>query len=166
MGVDVLAPCVARASTPMILTMLNRINSVPAPLELSESLNRLLVITRNDIDNVTYATVCFLDGDYQPCSYQREIWIQWTIHFKCNMIVTIRHFTFRGIVCQTSRPERNDQNMMIKWKYSCNEFTVTDGLTLTKNNDEGLWCFLWSSPEETIETPVIWDVIALMMTSL
>ena len=32
-----------------------------------------------------------------------------------------------------------------------------------------LWCFLWSVPEQTneqtIETPVIWDAIALIMTS-
>ena len=33
-----------------------------------------------------------------------------------------------------------------------------------------LWCFLWSGPvptvEQTMETPVIWDAMALVMTSL
>ena len=33
-----------------------------------------------------------------------------------------------------------------------------------------LWCFLWSAPvqraEQAIETPLIWDTIALIMTSL
>ena len=41
---------------------------------------------------------------------------------------------------------------------------------LTKASDVELWCFLWSTPEQTVEqtiqTPVLWDTIALIMTSL
>ena len=41
---------------------------------------------------------------------------------------------------------------------------------LTKASDAGLWCFLWSPPEQavkqTIETPVIWDAIALILTTV
>ena len=37
-------------------------------------------------------------------------------------------------------------------------------------SDAELWCFLWSASEQMveqrIETPVIWDNIALIMTSL
>ena len=44
------------------------------------------------------------------------------------------------------------------------------GISLTKPSDAELWCFLWYGPEQmaeqTIETPVIWDAIALIMTSL
>ena len=40
----------------------------------------------------------------------------------------------------------------------------------TKANDAELWCFLLSAPEQTIEeiidTLVIWDAIAPIMTSL
>ena len=40
----------------------------------------------------------------------------------------------------------------------------------TKACEAELWCFLWSAPEptleQTMETPVIWDAIALIMTSL
>ena len=40
----------------------------------------------------------------------------------------------------------------------------------TKSSDAELWCFLWSVSEQTvqqtIETPVIWDVIMLIMMSL
>ena len=39
----------------------------------------------------------------------------------------------------------------------------------TKASDAEVWCFLWSAPQqtvETIETLVIWYVIALIMTSL
>ena len=43
-------------------------------------------------------------------------------------------------------------------------------ITLTKASDAEFWCFLWSPPEQTlgqtIETPVFWDAIALIMTSL
>ena len=42
--------------------------------------------------------------------------------------------------------------------------------SLTKASDAELWCFLLSAPERTIEqtmeTPVIWDDKALIMTSL
>ena len=41
---------------------------------------------------------------------------------------------------------------------------------VTKACDVVFWYFLWSAPEktvkQTIETPVIWDAIALIMTSL
>ena len=41
---------------------------------------------------------------------------------------------------------------------------------LTKGSEAELWYFLWSTPEQTIEqiieTPVIWDAITLIMTSL
>ena len=41
-------------------------------------------------------------------------------------------------------------------------------IPLTKASDAELWCFLWSAPEQTfektVETPVIWDAIALSMT--
>ena len=39
-------------------------------------------------------------------------------------------------------------------------------IPLTKPSDAKLWCFLWSAPGQTIETPVIWDAIALFIKSL
>ena len=53
-----------------------------------------------------------------------------------------------------------------------NIFRVTghQWIPLTKASDTELWCFLWSAPvqtiEQTIENPVIWDAMALIMTSL
>ena len=48
------------------------------------------------------------------------------------------------------------------------ESTGHQWIRLTKATDAELWCFLWSAPEQTveqtIETPVIWDAIALIMT--
>ena len=41
---------------------------------------------------------------------------------------------------------------------------------LTKDIDAELWCFIWCSPqqtvEQTIETPMIWGAMALIVTSL
>ena len=43
-------------------------------------------------------------------------------------------------------------------------------ILLTKTSDAERWCILWSTPgqmvEQTIETPVFWDVIAPIMTSV
>ena len=52
----------------------------------------------------------------------------------------------------------------------CGEFTGHRWIPRTKASEAELWCFLWSAPEptieQTVETPVIWDAIALIMTSL
>ena len=50
------------------------------------------------------------------------------------------------------------------------ESTGHDWIPLTMASDTERWCFLWSAPEQTIkqtiETQVIWDAIALTMTSI
>ena len=50
------------------------------------------------------------------------------------------------------------------------EFTGDGWIPLTKASDTELWYFIWSAPEQTaektIETSVIWDAVALLMTSL
>ena len=52
----------------------------------------------------------------------------------------------------------------------CGGFTGHQWIPRTKANDAVFWCFLWSGPEPTVEqtkeTPVIWDAIALTMRSL
>ena len=61
-----------------------------------------------------------------------------------------------------------------------NIFRVTDPLwgestghqciSLTKASDAGLWYFLWCAPEQmteqTVQMPVIWDTVTIIMTSL
>ena len=50
------------------------------------------------------------------------------------------------------------------------EFTVHRWIPITKASDAEFWSFLWSVPEQTVQqslqTPVMWDAIALIMTSL
>ena len=52
----------------------------------------------------------------------------------------------------------------------CGEFTGPRWTPHTKASDGELWCFLWSSREptgeQTVETPVIWDTITLIVKSL
>ena len=65
---------------------------------------------------------------------------------------------------------------VIKWKHFqrhgplCGEFTGHLWITHIKAGDAELWYFLWSAPgqtdEQTIETLVIRDTIALIMTSM
>ena len=66
----------------------------------------------------------------------------------------------------------------IKWKFSrlywpfVRESTGNRWIPLKKASEAELWSFLWSwsSPaqtdEQTLDTPMIWDAIALIMTSL
>ena len=73
---------------------------------------------------------------------------------------------------------RKLQQMLTSWwRHQMETFSVILGPLWgestgyhTKTSDAELWCFLWSAPqqtvEQTIETPVIWDAIALIMTSL
>ena len=65
---------------------------------------------------------------------------------------------------------------LIKWKYFPSYWPFVSGIhrstmdSRQKASDAELWYLLWSAPEQTveqkIETLVIWDTIALIMTSL
>ena len=53
----------------------------------------------------------------------------------------------------------------------CGEFTGHRWIPHTKASDAELWCFLWSAHKTTLrqimmETPMIWDAVVLIMTSL
>ena len=74
----------------------------------------------------------------------------------------------------------NNIHMMTSWNRNifrvtgllCGEFIDCSPVNSshTKASDAELWCFLWSASEpaaeQTMETPVIWDAIVLIMTSL
>ena len=51
----------------------------------------------------------------------------------------------------------------------CGDFAGHRWIPRTKASDAELWCFLWSAPEWTVEKTIvrlmIWDAIALIMTS-
>ena len=50
----------------------------------------------------------------------------------------------------------------------CGEFTGHRWIPRINARDEEFWCFIWSAPESTVqqamETLVIWDATALIMT--
>ena len=64
----------------------------------------------------------------------------------------------------------SNENIFRVAGFLCGESAGHQWIPLTKASDADLWCFLWSvseqTVEQTIETPVIWDAIALVMTSL
>ena len=65
---------------------------------------------------------------------------------------------------------------VIKWIYFLCQCSFVSGIqrspvdSLTKVSDAQRRCFLWSAPEQTVEqtikTPVVWDAMVLIMTSL
>ena len=61
---------------------------------------------------------------------------------------------------------------VIKWKYFPHYWPLVRGIHRSPVDSprEGQWCFLWSAPEltveQTIETQVVCDAIALIMTTL
>ena len=101
----------------------------------------------------------------------KHIAVSYDLYIGYIIILVVRLSKGRGSV--QWKLEHGD---VIKWKH----FRVTDPLwgestghwwiPLTKAIDAEFWCFLWSAPEQRDEqiheTPVIWDAIVLIMTSL
>ena len=95
-----------------------------------------------------------------------------------NVSIWWRHHGMVGADCNVACNATSSVIMMAS--SNRNFFGVTDLLwgestghrwiPLTKAIDAELWCFLGSTPEQTIEqtieTSVIWDTIVLIMTSL
>ena len=85
-----------------------------------------------------------------------------------------------SVINIANRPWKIDKNTVPMTSSNGSPFCVTDPLwgefigqrwiPLTKASDAELWSFLWSVPEQTVEetikTPVIWEAIVLIMTSL
>ena len=75
-----------------------------------------------------------------------------------------------NITCTVIMMTSSNGNIFRVTGLLCVEFTGDRWIPHTKDRDAELWCFLWSAPEptdeQTMETSVIWDVIALIMTSL
>ena len=80
-----------------------------------------------------------------------------------NLLVLHREYTLW-------RQQLNGQIFRVATGPLWGESTGDRWIPLTKANDMELWSFLWSAPEQTVvqttETPVIWDAVVLIMTSL
>ena len=84
--------------------------------------------------------------------------------------ITVTILCYNGLRCECYYHDD-----VIKWKHSPRYWPFVREIHWSPMNSPHkgqwyLWCFLWSSPEQTveqtIETPVIWDTITLIMTSL
>ena len=119
-----------------------------------------------------------------PCLYIKSLQrICWSGTGKFNLRVAELQIHFRDIYfvteCQESSfnndcPFEFNHDDVITWKHIstllAGESTGHWWIPLTKASDAELWCFLWPVPEQTfeqtLETTVIWDAIALIITSL
>ena len=103
--------------------------------------------------------------------------LQWTTPFR--VIFVNRHYkSNKNGIDQRYKHNKAHQNHddVIKWKHFprylpfMRESTGHRWIPLTKASNTELWYFLWSASEQTteqaLETPVICDAIALIMTSL
>ena len=89
-------------------------------------------------------------------------WMVWSSHWTTSWLVVVKKSVIHDDV--------------IKWKHfriTCplwGEFFGYRWILLTKACDGELWCFVWSTPEQTVEETlerlVVWDAIAPIMTSL
>ena len=101
-------------------------------------------------------------------------WIMTRYFTQGGVIRIIPYFNFTKFLRNPITPPHDDD--VIRWKHFPHYWPFVRGIhwspvdSLTKASDAELWCFPWSAPEQTvkqtIETPVIWDAIALIMTSL
>ena len=124
-----------------------------------------------------------VDSSNMPRVTKDITWANWHICILPKMIgtrITILHIENDGRWLafnkhQTWTKQINtmypDHNDLIKWKHFPRYWPLVRGIIRqTKTSVAELWCFLWSSPEQTveqtIETPVIWDAIAPIMTWL
>ena len=85
---------------------------------------------------------------------------------------------FNNVAHSQTKPRRwkHHRDDVIKWKHFpsywpfVGDFTGHWWIPSAKASGAELWYFLWSAPdqtvEQTIETPVIWDAIALIVASL
>ena len=72
------------------------------------------------------------------------------------------HLT-RGAVCQGNLWPLYVHDGVIKWKtfrvtdLLCEEFTGRQWIPLSKASDAGLWCLIWSAPEQTVDVAIWYD---------
>ena len=109
-----------------------------------------------------------------------EFFIQWNAYAsKSKLLILFRAEIYQMYV--TGDPKtwfRNDRyfahddviKIIVRVPVCEGNSPVTIEFPVTKASDAEFWCFLWSAPqqkvEQTIEPPVIWVVITLIMTSL
>ena len=98
-----------------------------------------------------------------------DLYIHYTHH--SNVIISrcchTCHRHFYAFPCWLSSWWRNQMETLFSLLALCEG---NPPVTLTKASDVHLWCFRWYTPEQTvvqtIETPVIWDAVELIITSL
>ena len=137
---------------------------------------RRQAIIWTDADTVHWHIDAALGGDElnKLCSRlaERSATRQFLSYWWVRLLTVITHYDSEPVGMSPWEPMMTSSNGNIFHVTGplCGEFTGHRRIPLTKASDAELWCFLWSAPEQTvvytIEASVIWDAIALIMTSV
>ena len=110
-----------------------------------------------------------------PHGFTRPQWfieVQRNYRISRDLIVRFENFQlkFENVVISLTWWRHQMKNLFRVTGPLCEEVTGHRWIHLTKTNNAELWCFLRSVPEQTaeqtIETPVIWGAITVIITSL
>ena len=119
---------------------------------------------------ITSLTVVYSNADQRKHQSSTSLAFVWGIHRdrwipRTKGQLRGKCFHLMTSSCHAIFVLRNDW----KWNYAI-ILSKINVIIVTVASDAELWCFLWSPPEQTveqtIETPVILDAIALITTSL
>ena len=120
-----------------------------------------IYLRRHKMTHTLFSVINFPRGRYE------------TVHFVLSKPYLLMSLWCHGIYRFLREYPHKD---VIKWKLFLHYWPFGRGIHRspvhfpTKASDAELWCFPWSAPEQTLkqtlETPLIWDAIALIMTSL
>ena len=99
---------------------------------------------------------------YNENKTNKNVYMFYGVYCTCYRSITV----CRGLIMVTS----SNGNIFRVTGPLCGEITGHRWISLTKASDAEPWYFLWSAPEptseQTMKTPVIWDAIVPIMTSL
>ena len=155
----------------MTTDLTHKYHDVPGPYPTMHHFVKKMHICTHFVTNVASWDVCLMHVGFMRCGQVIEIE---TFRKRCS-IRCVRRWPGVDIVGLTSTTALIYYNV-IKWKHFPRYWPFVRGIralpvdSLTRASDAEFWCFLWTAHEQlvgqTIEAPVIWGAITLIMTSL
>ena len=147
----------------MILILCNRQLSIGLGNDLASNTSQAMTQTINCLVHLRYFTSPLVYELSHPEIHQYRLQTNIIIYIKSTDILQWRRY--RDFMVMSS-----NGNVFHVTGLLCGEFTGHRWIPHPKASDAEFWCFLWSPPEptenQTMDTPMIWEAIALIMTSL
>ena len=140
-----------------------------APRELWNPLGKAIPGKSNDLAGIENAIVYKIEPIFTSLGYGK--WFLFLTLLLSSHMTTLERAgqCHQAPIVQDMMTSSNENIFRVTGPL-CVEFTGDRWISPTKASDAELWCFLWSAPkqtaEQTIEMPVIWDAITLIIMSL